>query len=347
MNDDLFDLLACPRDGSPLHRDDCQSLVCEADHCFPVIDGVPVFLLDSEIPTMSTATASVLRSKVGAPNNQRTPELHLDSLGISDAEKNALADLWESGQSEIDPVVQYLVGATCGIAYKSLIGGLTEYPIPEIPLSGGEGHILLDVGCNWGRWSVAAARKGYRVIGIDPQLGAVVAANRVSEKLGHRVTYVCGDARFLPLRSNVIDVAFSYSVLQHFSPKDCELAIMEVGRVLQPDGLALIQLANILGVRNLYQLMRRGFRRGQEFEVRYYLPGELKRLFEASIGKTSLSVDCFFGLGLQESDIPILTGLGRAAAISSARLKNASRVVPGLAMLADSLYVRAVKSLPV
>lgn len=344
MNDELLGLLACPRDQSPLYRDDSQSLVCEAGHKFAIIDGVPVFLLDNEKPTMATATASLMRSQGHAPDDRRAMELHLDSLGISEVEKDALEELWQSGHSEIDPVVQYLVAATCGIAYKGALGKLRDYPIPAIPLPEGTGRTLLDVGCNWGRWSIAATRKGYRVIGIDPQLGAVVAAKRVSEKLGHRISYLCGDARFLPFRSNGLDVAFSYSVLQHFSPENCELALREIGRVLVPDGLALIQLANILGVRNLYQLMRRGFRRGRDFEVRYYLPSDLTTLSEATIGKTSLSVDCFFGLGLQESDIPLLTGLGKAAAISSAQLRKASRVVGALTLLADSLYVRAVKS---
>ena len=343
MNDALLGLLACPKDKSPLHRDGCRSLVCESHHSFPIVDGVPVFLLDDEKPTMPAVTASLMRSQGRASGDGRAPDLHLDSLGISESEKDELESLSRSGKSEIDPVVQFLVAATCGIAYRGVMGRLTDYPIPNIPLPDGAGQTLLDVGCNWGRWSIAAARKGYRVIGIDPQLGAVVAAKRVSEKLGHQISYLCGDARFLPLRSNQLDAAFSYSVLQHFSPEDCERALKELERVLVPGGGALVQLANILGVRNLYQMMRRGFRRGSGFEVRYYLPSELKRLFEATIGDASLSVDCFFGLGLQESDIPLMTGLGKAAAISSARLRNASQIISGLTWLADSLYVRAIK----
>ena len=46
---------------------------------------------------------------------------------------------------------------------------------------------LLDIGCSWGRWSLAAARKGYSVVGIDPSLGAVMAARRI------KITYEASD----------------------------------------------------------------------------------------------------------------------------------------------------------
>jgi 2-polyprenyl-3-methyl-5-hydroxy-6-metoxy-1,4-benzoquinol methylase/uncharacterized protein YbaR (Trm112 family) len=343
LDQDVLNLLACPRDGLPLRLVHGRCLRCEAGHEYPIVDGVPVFLLEGIKPTMDATTASLERSRAGPPTGEKVPELHLESLGISESEKDAVEKLWLNKRSAIDPVVQYLVGATCGIAYKGALGNLVEYPIPEIPLPPANASTFLDVGCNWGRWSIAAARKGYRVIGIDPQLGAVVAAKRVSEQLGQRVTYLCGDARRLPLRSNQQDVVFSYSVLQHFSRQDCELALQEVGRVLKPNGRSVIQMANALGLRNLYQLSRRRFRQGKDFEVRYYLPAHLRSLFETAVGRTSLTADCFLGLGLQDSDIPILTGLGQVAARSSRQLKRASRIVGGLALFADSLYVRSVK----
>ena len=38
------------------------------------------------------------------------------------------------------------------------------------------GTRLLDIGCSWGRWSLAAAARGYDAVGIDPSLGAIMAA---------------------------------------------------------------------------------------------------------------------------------------------------------------------------
>ena len=62
--------------------------------------------------------------------------------------------------------------------HPHLMGKLDRYPIPEIRLPESQGETLPDVGCNWGRWSVAAARKGYAVVGIDPSMGGVMAARR-------------------------------------------------------------------------------------------------------------------------------------------------------------------------
>ena len=65
-------------------------------------------------------------------------------------------------------MVAYLVAATNGFMYLHLLGKLSEYPIPDLRLPEGNGTPLLDVGCNWGRWSIAAARKGYAATGVDP-----------------------------------------------------------------------------------------------------------------------------------------------------------------------------------
>jgi hypothetical protein len=93
-----------------------------------------------------------------------------------------------------------IVGATSGFAYKHLTGniGMTEFPIPANRLPRGNGEVLLDIGYNWRRWCVSAARNGYRPVGIDPQLGAVMAARRVARQLSLDIRYICGDGRNLP-----------------------------------------------------------------------------------------------------------------------------------------------------
>src|ERR1041385_5630502 len=77
-----------------------------------------------------------------------------------------------SNPHSIDPVIRHVVGATNGILYRSLIGRLSSYPIPDMKLPEGRGELLLDVGCNWGRWCVTAVKRGYTPVGIDPSLGA-------------------------------------------------------------------------------------------------------------------------------------------------------------------------------
>jgi len=252
--------------------------------------------------------------------------------------------LAQSGGSAIDPVVQYLVGATCGRAYRGAMGRLTEYPIPEIPLPRSSGALLVDIGCSWGRWSVAAARKGYIVVGLDPQLGAVLAGQRVARAMGLDVAFVCADARHIPIAARSVDVAFSYSVLQHFGEQDLLAALGEMRRVLREGGTSIVQMANAWGLRNAWANARRGARPAHDFEVRYYSPHRLRALFSDRIGPTTLSADGYVGLGLQASDRSFVSGVARAAIAVSGALKSVAQCAPGLARFADSLYLRSTKS---
>jgi SAM-dependent methyltransferase len=117
---------------------------------------------------------------------------------------------------EIDPFVQNIIAATNGMLYISLIGKLTDYPIPYLRLPSGEGKRFLEIGCNWGRWCIAAARLGYRPVGIDPSLKGIRAARQVAQQLGIEAHYVVADGRYLPFANGTFDQVFSYSVLQHF-----------------------------------------------------------------------------------------------------------------------------------
>lgn len=339
MIDWCVDRLACPRDRSPLRVVDPARLVCRSGHEYPVVDGIPVLLVDGVEQTIGVARRSLERAASAVPADA----LHVDSLGLSERERDAVLSLAARGDCRIDPAVAYLVGATNGIAYRNLVGSLTEYPIPTLRLPSGEGKTLLDIGCSWGRWSIAAARIGYRPLGIDPSLGAVMAARRAARALGVEVRYVVGDARHLPLADDSVDAVFSYSVIQHFSRADAAAAIGEAGRVLRPGGASLIQMPTRWGLRCLYHQARRRFRDGTGFEVRYWTLGALQRLFSTRIGPTAASVDCFFGIGLQASDRHLMPRAYRLAISASEALRAASRFLPRLSHVADSVYLSSVK----
>jgi len=337
-------LLACPVDRRPLAHDAGGWLVCDSGHRYPVVDGVPVLLRDDVAWTIGVAEQSFRRAHGEIAGDPRAPGLYLESLGISEDERQGIVRLWQAAHGDIDPVVQFLVGATCGIAFKEVLGRLAHYPIPDIPLPPANGALLIDIGCNWGRWSIAGAKKGYRVVGLDPQLGAVMAARRVARQLGQDILFVCADARYLPFATGTIDAAFSYSVLQHFGRDDCEVAVREVHRVLKSGGISMIQMANALGMRSAYHLAKRRFREPKGFEVRYYLPGELIDLFERNVGKSRLFADCYLGLGLQATDRNLVSPMSRAAIGVSEAAKQASAVFPPMRRLADSVYLESVKA---
>jgi SAM-dependent methyltransferase/uncharacterized protein YbaR (Trm112 family) len=338
MNPWLLNILACPRHHTRLAVQS-STLACPSGCTFPVADDVPILLLDEAQETMGVANLSLLEGREGSPDGG----LYVKTLGLTEEQKQGILELAAHPKNDIDPVVSYLVSATNGIAYKNLVGNLQEYPIPQLRLPPSNGKIFLDIGCSWGRWCIAAARKGYKVVGVDPSLGAIMAAKRVARQLGVEAEFIVGDARFLPFANSTIDTAFSYSVIQHFSRDDAALVIADIGRVLKENGISLVQMPSKFGLRCLQHQLRRRFREATGFEVRYWSLPSLRRLFSSRVGPTKFSVDCYFGIGLQYSDRHLMTPLLKLVVTASELLRLLSRGIPPLTWVADSVYVSSMK----
>ena len=314
----LRERLVCPRDHDPLVFEKAR-IRCSRGHDYRIVDDIPILLLKDEPSTQPSITQLAEEAPAtGAPQA-----------------------VWAG--DGVHPFVQESIAATNGILYRPLIGKLTRYPIPILRLPEASGATFLDIGCNWGRWSVAAARKGYRPVGIDHSLPAIRAARDVCRQLHLEAEFLVADSRWLPFRAESFDAVFSYSVLQHFERTDCVRALSEIGRVLKAGGTSLVQMANRYGLRSLFHQARRGFRPAKEFEVRYWSPRQLREAFTPAVGPCALSVDGFFGLGIQRNDIDLLPLHYKAVVAASELLRAASRRVSPLARFADSLYVESKK----
>lgn len=323
MNSWLFEHLSCPRDHGSLRSCD-DRLVCENGHAYPVISDVPILLIEE-----AESTHDYIK---------RTFEAIKDNSLLTDADRST------GNAGTIDPFVQGEVPYTSGNLYFSVQNRLERYPIPHLRLPEGNGAAFLDIGCNWGRWCVAAGQLGYRPVGIDPSLRAVLAAKRVCKQLGIEADFVVGDCRFLPFRSAAFDTVFCYSVYQHLSKANAKISIEEAARVLKPGGNSLIQMPNVYGLRQFYNFWRRGFAEGEGFDVRYWKPAEILSVFERLIGPTKLTADCYFGLGLQASDADLFPTHYRALVRTSEALRRLSEKVPTLAKGADSVYLYSSKN---
>lgn len=339
--------LVCPRaDRSALSVASGQ-LICGEGHTYPIVDDVPIMLLDDAEQTHEVATRTFRSIEAGSVSNSSTVQTRPPGA--------------------IHPLVQDLVQDTCGILYRPLIGKLTEYPIPAFRLPNGHGATLLDAGCHWGRWSIAAARAGYFVVGIDPSLEAVLAARCIIEELGLSAIYLVADARYIPLRDGCIDTFYSYGVLQHLSKENVRLVLSEAARVVHEGGTSVVQMPNSYGVRQLYHQAKSTTRRRlmgsvtpytgrwsatssssdqsgisesiPNFEVRYWSPREILDTFSGTLGPSNLSIDGFFGLGVGSANRELLLPRYRAVVKVSDMLRRLEGAVPFVKRLADSVYV--------
>jgi SAM-dependent methyltransferase/uncharacterized protein YbaR (Trm112 family) len=316
----LISNLRCPRDHGPFVQSG-RELICQSGHHFPIIDGIPVMLLPEKPDTGPFFAETLERAKDDPP--------------YEDARKsNPLAP------GEIDHICQRQVSGSCGHMYVPLINKLTRYPIPRLRLKPSNGGRLLDIGCAWGRWSLAAASIGYRAVGIDPSIHKVLAARRIATQLGYTENvYLVADGRYLPFDDACFEAAFSYSCLQHMSEGDVRLILREIQRTLKPAGLSLIEMPNKWGLRNLYSQMRRGFRQATYTDVRYWTPKDLLSTFNECIGPSTIEVDGFFTINPQISDIDLLPLRYKLVVLASEALRRMSGFIRGLRQFADSLYV--------
>jgi len=335
-------MMICPRTREPLSTSDGW-LSSPGGARYPCVDGIPVLLDEDSRATIGIAEQSLRVARDIAATGIPRDGLYLETIGLSPADREGVRRDWEAGMREVDPAASHLVAAAGGFMYKHMQGRLSRYPIPVFPADIVPGARVLDVGCNWGRWSLAAAQLGGDVTGIDPSLGAVAAMKRVATQLNLRVSGVVGDARRLPFPDNSFDVVYSYSVIQHFSKDDARDAFAEMARVLRPGGTFLVQMPLKTGVRCLQHQLARGFREPKDFEVRYWSIGELRRTVTPLVSSPRFFVDCFFGIGIRPEDAGLMPGYLKIVIGASEALRMASRWLKPLVHVADSVFVAAEK----
>ena len=181
------------------------------------------------------------------------------------------------------------------------------------------------------------------MIGIDPSLGAIMAARRMATAEQRKIAVICGDARFMPFKANVFHAVFSYSVLQHFDEGEAKVILGEIARVMKPEGIAKIQMAHRCGVRSTYHRTRPNYSEFGDYRVRYWKWSELQRVFDNTIGPSIISPEAFGGLGLLYSDRRSVTLAVRIVITMSELLRQVARIVPPFKYVADSVLVESRK----
>jgi SAM-dependent methyltransferase/uncharacterized protein YbaR (Trm112 family) len=319
MISDFHELLACPIHRVSLAQSE-RSLGCKLGCSFPIIGGVP-FLLPRNIQHTHSGLAE-------------------GSFALADEMLSAPQQSNDEQPAEkVDQTVQELVAHTNSNLYRPLIGRLESYPIPDFPFEPPHaGALLLDIGSGWGRWCIAAARRGFRPIGLDLSLMAALAATRVARQLGVKAMFVVGDSRYIPFQDATFDAAYSYSVLQHFSKDDVRATLRSLAPILRPGATTKLHLLNRYGLRSLQVQVARGFREPREFETRYWSPHEMLSEFAAEIGPSSMQIDGFFVQGRYE-DRRLFKLRHRLLVEASHLLTLGAAYLPFLKYAADNIFV--------
>jgi SAM-dependent methyltransferase len=104
-----------------------------------------------------------------------------------------------------------------------------------------EGLRLVDVGCGMGTFTVEAARRGARALGVDFAPAALRAAREVAaaEQVAG-AAFALADGAALPLRQGVADVVLAADVTEHLDDATLARVLGEAKRVLRPGGTLVL-----------------------------------------------------------------------------------------------------------
>lgn len=104
------------------------------------------------------------------------------------------------------------------------------------------GHRILDLACGGGRHSVAMAKRGAVVTGIDLGPAAIDAARRRAKRAGVHVEWLHGDLRHLPFENVFHVVTFIFGCFTEMPRRDAEVVLKRISRSLRRGGTLLIDV---------------------------------------------------------------------------------------------------------
>jgi ubiquinone/menaquinone biosynthesis C-methylase UbiE len=122
------------------------------------------------------------------------------------------------------------------------------------------GMTILDVGCGRGEILRHCALLGADAYGIDYAPVAVTMSNEVirgMDRAPGKTAVMLADAKTLPFPSGLFDRVLMFDVVEHLHPWELHQAMLEIHRVLKPEGRFIIHTApNVWYDRYAYPLVR-------------------------------------------------------------------------------------------
>ena len=97
--------------------------------------------------------------------------------------------------------------------------------------------VILDLGCGTGLLIEKVKQRASYLVGIDFSR-AMLAKARDKNKHFNNISFICGDSDFLPIREDVFNTVFSFTLLQNVP--DPIRTLKEIIRVAKPQTLIVI-----------------------------------------------------------------------------------------------------------
>ena len=243
-------------------------------------------------------------------------------------------------------IVQQQIAATNGKHYTDKVGKLMDYPIYELPVSGVEKGLMLDIGSGWGRWLVAGANKGYIPIGVDIRLEFCEAALTSLNALGKTGYVLVGDLKNLPFKSDIFDLVWSFSVIQHTHKKRLLNCLEHINRIIKMDGYTLLEFPNKYGIKNRFGNVQATEAEKDDYnswEVRYYSIDEYREIFEKIFRNFQYKNHSLIGIGILKDDLKYVSFKNKILSGISLFGSMLTNIIPGLTKISDSIYIKAYK----
>ncbi len=142
---------------------------------------------------------------------------------------------------------------------------------------------VLDLGCGSGRRTIELARRGHRVLGMDPDAGALADARALAQGEKLNIHFMKADTRGVPYRSEIDAVVSLEGAFGRLpSDRDDQSCLESARKALKPGGLLLIDTLNKERLMRGFAPSETGFdfERGRLDNRRVYALTELKTQLE-------------------------------------------------------------------
>lgn len=166
---------------------------------------------------------------------------------------------------------------------------------------------VLELGCGTGLILERIKQKSSESFGIDISLGMLQKA-----KIKNLDTLLQGDLTALPYKDDSFDLLYSFKVLAHV--KEMKKAFCEFDRVLQNDGVMVLEFYNKSSIRYLVKMLKAPSKTSNTFDdeailTRYDSLSELKDLIGDKFEVDAIRGIRIFTIVAQLYKIPILSNL--------------------------------------